>query len=111
MKFYLRLLLLLLSAVLMLSVFVGCDKVEQSDPEDTEDEDDVSSFFPDVEKNNYGLDFNILGVSGLYYYIDEDKNTGSPIDEAVLNRQTKVEKYLGVDILEVQTGDAYLWRD
>ena len=112
MKFYLRLLLLLLSAVLMLSVFVGCDKVEQSDPEDTEDEDDVSSFFPDVEKNNYGLDFNILGLSGLYYYIDEDKNTGSPIDEAVLNRQTKVEKYLGVDILQVQTGgDPLLWRD
>ncbi len=112
MKFYFRLLLLLLAVALMLSVFVGCDVEIDDDPDDDiGGEDGGDSFFPDIEKNDYGLDFTIIRSAGTYIYIDEDDNSGSPIDEAVYNRQTKVEKYLGVDIMMSSIVDEYMWRD
>ncbi len=115
MKFYLRVLLILLVALLSLSAFVGCDEEVIDDPDyDFGNEDDGESFFPDVEKNDYGLDFTYIASSGLYNYIDEDDNSGSPIDEAVYNRQDRVERYLGVDILQhavTTTTDTFLWRD
>ncbi len=104
MKTYLRMLLLLLVAVLTLSAFVGC-KVEEGDgPDIDEDEtDEYDDMFPDVEKTDYGMDFNIFVVMGPgAFTMDEDRNTGSPLDEAVYNRQGKVEKWLGVDIVNVE---------
>ncbi len=104
MKFYWRALVLLLALLLSLSVFVGCDQGDEVDTEEEETDEEAVGFFPDVEKKEYGLDFNVFaeGSSGpSYYLMDEEKNTGSPMDEAVFNRQGKVERYLGVDIVRI----------
>ena len=51
MKFYLRILLLLMAAVLALSVFVGCDTGgDVGDDTDVDETNDPTSIFPDVEK-------------------------------------------------------------
>lgn len=108
MKLYLRILLLLMAAVLALSVFVGCDTSGGGEDGTREEEtDDPTSIFPDVERKDYGEDFYIY-VQGYnstaLYYMDEEKNSGSPIDEAVYRRQDKVEKYLGIDVIQVSPG-------
>ncbi len=102
MKNYLRILLLIMAAVLMLSVFVGCDTEEENRGFEDETDEEIDIYFPLVERKDYGLDFNVFaeGSSGTYYYLmDEEKNSGSPMDEAVYNRQGRVERYLGIDII------------
>ena len=109
MKFYLRILLLLMAAVLSLSVFVGCDNPEEEETYGEDETDDPTSIFPDVERKNYHEDFNIFveGTNGPdMYYLDEDDNDGSPMDEAVYRRQDRVERYLGIDIVGVKYPDA-----
>ena len=101
MKKYVRLLLLLLAAVLALSVFVGCDEADADDYYEEEENDDGEDFFPDVERTDYGMDFNLYmapSTSVDLYYMDDDKNDGSPMDESVYNRQARVQRYLGIDI-------------
>ncbi len=120
MKARVRIFLLLISAALLLLSFGGCNELDEDGTVHKAEEEIDDSFFPDVEKNDYGLDFNILASSiggdnragvGIYYQIDEDENSGSPIDEAVYARQDKVERYLGIDILKVRVIDTNLWRD
>ncbi len=120
MKPYFKLLMLILTLSFLLSAFAGCENAEEEIYEPRYEDDDTASFFPDVEKNDYGLDFSILASSigsdnragvGIYYQIDEDENSGSPIDEAVYARQDKVERYLGIDILKIKIVDDNLWRD
>ncbi len=112
MKHYWKILLYLLTLLLVLSAFAGCRRPDDEEkvPVDDDYYDDGESFFPDVEKNDYGLDFTILASTGLYFWIDEDNNSGSPIDEAVYNRQDKVERYLGIDILKYQHSDDSMWN-
>ena len=98
MKFYLRILLLLMAAVLALSVFVGCDTGgDVGDDTDVDETNDPTSIFPDVERKDYSQDFNIFAVGenvSWQFYITEDTNSGTPIDEAIFRRQNRVEKYL-----------------
>ncbi len=110
MKFYLRILLLLLAAILAMSVFVGCEEEVKGNTGDEDDTDEEAvGFFPDIERKDYGEDFNfyVEGSNGSdMYYMDEDDNDGSPMDEAVYRRQDRVEKFLGVDIVGVKYPDA-----
>lgn len=109
MKFYWRALIIIMALLMSLSVFVGCNE-EEIETELGDDEDDyVEDFFPDVERTDYDMDFNFyVGPANPaeYYYMDEDTNDGSPMDESVFARQVKVEKYLGIDILRVLIPDA-----
>ena len=114
MKKAFRFLLILLAMVFALSAFVGCDE-EYDDEEYYEDddddggEDDGYDFFPDVEKSNYDQDFNFYFAPSApadQFYMDEDTNDGSPMDEAVYSRQEKVQKYLGIEIVRVKYPDA-----
>ena len=110
MKFYLRILLLLMAAVLALSVFVGCDTGgDVGDDTDVDETNDPTSIFPDVERKDYSQDFNIFAVGenvSWQFYITEDTNSGTPIDEAIFRRQNRVEKYLGIDIIGVKYPDS-----
>ncbi len=110
MKISLRLFLVLLASLLAFSVFVGCNEIQTEEPEE-DDSGDVGGedFFPDIERKEYDQDFNIYieGSSGPgNFHMDEEKNSGSPMDEAVFNRQVKVQKYLGIEIIRVLYPDA-----
>ncbi len=112
MKKAFRFLLILLALVLALSAFVGCNDYELEMPEEEEEDVDGDGgvdYFPDVEKNNYDQDFNFyIGPSNPadQFYMDDDTNDGSPMDEAVYNRQERVQNYLGIEIVKVTYPDA-----
>lgn len=105
-----RFLLIFMSILMISTVFVGCD-MEVFDISEfynsvVEDNDDgyVSEFFPEVERNNYGEDMNIYFAPSSradYFYMDDDSNDGSPLDEAVFARQEKVQRFLGIEIVKV----------
>ena len=106
---YLLALLMILST---LAAFAGCD-TQQGPGEDTGDEvggelEEID--FPDVERKDYGDEFNIYiaGSNGgeRRWYMDADMNTGSALDEAVFSRQERVRKYLGVEFALVKYPDA-----
>ena len=102
MKAWLRILLLALTLVLALSAFVGCDNnnnvVETGDDEEESDEVD---YYPDIDKKNYDMEFTMymqpINNNAEYYILEE--SDGSPMDEAVYNRQERVKRYLGVDLV------------
>ena len=110
MKKSIRFLLILLSLIFALSVVVGCDEQEIEDDWIEEDEDDDElDFFPDVERNQYDMDFNLYtapSVDAGLHYMDDEKNDGSPMDESVFARQEKVQRYLGIEIVWVHYPDA-----
>lgn len=111
MKRTLRFFLIFLAMVFALSAFVGCDQeTEEDDYYEDENGDDVGAdFFPDVERNNYDQDFNFyIGPANNadLFYMDDDTNDGSPMDEAVFARQEKVQKYLGIEVVRVNFPDA-----
>ena len=109
MKRFLRLLLLLLVAVLALSTFVGCDEVENNTEDTLEEEEEAEDFFPDIERKDYNMDFNIFMAPSTmtdFYYMDDDRNDGSPMDESVYNRQEKVQRFLGIEIIAIEIADA-----
>ncbi len=109
MKNVIKYLLIILSLFIAVTVYTGCDVTEAENDTDDVVEDNINEFFPDVERQDYGLDFNLFveGSSGTYnFYMDEEKNSGSPMDEAVFNRQVKVQRYLGIEIMLVTFPDA-----
>ena len=111
MKRFFRVLLLLLVMTLTLSVFVGCEREGEEEDyyEDDYGDDEAEDFFPDVERQDYGMDFNLFLAPSTavdQYYMDDEENDGSPMDEAVYNRQEKVQRYLGIEILRVEIPDA-----
>ena len=111
-----RLVLYLLLATMLLSsltAFAGCDGADKPDTDEWDSESavvDGEYDFPDVDRKDYGEDFNIYiadangGVNR--WYMDADMNTGSAMDEAVFSRQERVRKYLGVDFVNVVYPDA-----
>lgn len=103
---YLLVLLMLLST---LSAFAGCEKAEESN---TNEDDDVvvdDYTFPDVERKDYGEDFNLYVAESnggiRLWYMDDDLNGGSALEEAVYQRQERVRKYLGVEFARVTYSD------
>lgn len=108
MKNIFKLLILLLALIMSISVFSACMPVEAEDEEAFED-DYVSEFFPDIDRKNYNADFNVFYAPSTnvgLYYMDEETNDGSPMDEAVFNRQEKVQRYLGIEVVRVEFPDA-----
>lgn len=113
MRFFTKLSLIILALSLTLSLFIGCEEKEAEELDTFEDEDGdyiANDYFPEIERKDYGADFNLYIMSDSnprdYFYMDEDNNDGSPMDEAVFARQTKVNRYLGIDILRVDIPDA-----
>ncbi len=105
----LRYLILMMSVILILTAFVGCNEMEADDVTDDEENNETGEFFPNVNRNDYGVDFNIFveGSSGPYnFYMSDEKSNGSPMHEAVLNRQEKVQRYLGIEVVLVTFPDA-----
>lgn len=112
MKKFLRIITLLMSFLLVLTLFIGCNK-ENEDKDDSEfdfGDEGGADFFPDIERKDYGEDLNfyIMGASNppdYFLLADEDDNDGSPMDEAVFNRQEKVNRFLGIDLVLLKPTD------
>ncbi len=101
-----RFLILILALLLSLSCFVACGKKE-GDEETYLDLGETDEFFPDIERKDYNEDVNvyIMGASNPPEYFllaSEDDNDGSTMDEAVFQRQERVNRYLGVEIVLLQ---------
>ncbi len=103
---YLLTLLMLLST---LAAFAGCKGTEE--PEVDEDDDVVVDdyTFPDIERKDYGEGFNLYVAEAnggiRLWYMDDDLNGGSALEEAVYQRQERVRKYLGVEFARVTYSD------
>ena len=112
MKKAFRFLLILLALLLALSAFVGCNDYELEMPEveeEDEDGDGGMDYSPDIERKNYGHDFNFYFAPATnvdQFYMDDDSNDGSPMDEAVYDRQERVQNYLGIEVVKVSYPDA-----
>ena len=114
MKAYLKISALAMVLLLSLSVFTAC-KNDEGEGEEQEWEyvggdGSGEDFFPNVEKNDYNEDVNvyIMGDSNPHIYFlmaDEDENDGSPMSEAVFNRQERVNRYLGVELVLLRPTD------
>ena len=108
MKLHLRILTLFLTLILALSTFafVGCDKVEEESTIDYEDEEEEEGedYFPDIEKKDYNSDFYMYLMEATctpsFFIVDE--SDGSPMQESVYNRQEKIKRYIGVNVIRVQ---------
>ncbi len=103
MKRYIRLISLILSLIMMTSVFAACNgDTPEVTTDDPSQESEVDELLPDIEKKNYGKEF-YLPIQGDmdYYYVEESLNDG--ISDAIYNRQENVRKYLGVEIISTET--------
>ncbi len=111
MKKTLRIPAFILLLVLTISAFAGCNTIGGEDETKKPIDDDVivDDLFPDIDKKDYGEDFNLFveasnGVS--FFYMDEEENDGGAMDEAVFSRQERVSRYLGVEFVSVKYPDA-----
>lgn len=103
MKKYIRFISLILSLIMITSVFAACDgDAPEVTTNDASQESEVDEFLPDIEKKNYGKEF-YLPIHGdiEHYYVEE--NSDDVVSHAVYNRQENVRKYLGVDIISTKT--------
>ena len=95
-----------------MAAFAGCEKKEnQGTNNESEDIVEVGDYdFPDVERTDYGDEFNLYVAESnggiRRWYMDDDLNSGSAMDEAVYQRQERVRKYLGVEFVRVNYPDA-----
>ncbi len=112
MKKFLIWMLAVLMLLSTLGAFAGCDEAETPDTNENESENGVGAEeydFPDVERQDYGDDFNIYVAESnggiKRWYMDDDLNTGSAMDEAVFQRQERVRKYLGVEFVRATFSD------
>ena len=66
--------------------------------------------FPNIDRKDYGDEFTLYVAESnggiRRWYMDDDLNTGSAMDEAVYQRQERVRKYLGVEFSRVNYPDA-----
>ena len=113
-----RIFLVLLSAILLLGA-VSCGVEPPSEEttaawdsstvDHTETETEIPA--PDIEKKDYGCDFNILYCDGIYdpdNYFPEDKVTGAVLQDAAVERNIAVSEYLGVDFHLINAPDINL---
>ncbi len=102
MKTWLIFLVLILAVAMLFVPFIEFDDIEA--PVDADGEDDqgaAGEYFPDVEKKDYDEDFDMyffrVNNFSEYYVLEESR--GTPMDESVYQRQEKVKKWLGVDLV------------
>lgn len=98
---YLLVALMLLSTV---GVFAGCKDTTATDADEGDEgivEGTEEYNFPDVERKDYNESLAIYVAESnggiKRWYMDDDLNTGSAMDEAVYQRQERVCKYLGIE--------------
>ncbi|MBE6583867.1 MAG: hypothetical protein E7649_02620 [Ruminococcaceae bacterium] len=101
MKAWFKILILAMALIMLLTAFVGCNSNEESNVIDDIDDEEEYDYFPEVDKNNYDMDFSMymqpINNFSEYYILEE--SSGSPMDEAVYTRQERVKRYLGVDMI------------
>ena len=110
MKNLAKLLALVLAMLCVFSTLVACDangKEEetnaagsQAETTPTEESETATEFFPDVKKQDYGADFNLMIQPQSnrvdYYWVEESNNDA--LSEAIYTRQQQIYDYLGVEI-------------
>ncbi len=97
-----RIFALLLAGAMALSL-AACggsgDDTKDTSGKDTTAADDNSAY-AGIEKKNYEKDFTILcpnwGNYTQFFFVEE--NTGEAMDNALFNRELKIEEHLGIDI-------------
>ncbi len=110
MKNIFKLLAVLLSIVILVTSFAGCEVTEnpqtQNGTGSSESPDDSSmEYVPEIDKTNYGEEFylSIMGDVNTpeYYWVEENKS--DTMSAAVYERQEKVRAHIGVEIIGSQT--------
>ena len=103
MKRYIRFISLILSLIMVTSVFAACNgDTPEVTTDDPTQESEVVELLPDIEKKNYGKEFYLPIHGDLdHYYVEE--RLDDVVSVAVYNRQEKVKKYLGVEIISTET--------
>jgi len=120
MKKSFKILALLLSFVMMISVFVACDNGKSGNDEETtttsnttsgEQEttkkpEETTEAMPDVEKKDYDTEFYLSILTDTnpmeHYWVEESDN--DVLSAALYERQEKVKNYLGVEVLASSAG-------
>ena len=115
MKKSFKILALLLSLVMMLSVFVACEGGKDGDEETTTSGngnettakgDETTEVMPDVDKKNYDSAFYLSVLNDTnpmdHYWVEESNN--DVLSAALYERQEKVKNYLGVEVLASLAG-------
>lgn len=111
MNIYLRFLAAALAILMLLASFVGCnvtpDEKETNSPDESNEEETVDEYMPDIEKKNYGKEFylSIMGdVNPVeYYWVEESSN--DTMSDALYNRQEKIRSHIGVEIFGTRTAE------
>ncbi|MCQ2430215.1 MAG: extracellular solute-binding protein [Clostridia bacterium] len=105
-----RILCLLLTLIMILPLF-ACGQGEDETPtgassgaEETETEG------PSVKRNDYDCEFNAIYCNdtypkGYFFMLDEEREPGSDMDDAVYERMERIKDYLGVTINPVEGGN------
>ena len=120
MKKSFKILALLLSFVMMISVFVACDNGKSGNDEETTTTSNTTSGeqettkkpeettepMPDVEKKDYDTQFYLSILTDTnpmeQYWVEESDN--DVLSAALYERQEKVKNYLGVEVLASSAG-------
>ena len=120
MKKSFKILALLLSFVMMISVFVACDNGKSGNDEETTTTSNTTSGeqettkkpeettepMPDVEKKDYDTQFYLSILTDTnpmeHYWVEESDN--DVLSAALYERQEKVKNYLGVEVLASSAG-------
>ncbi|MBR3686146.1 MAG: extracellular solute-binding protein [Clostridia bacterium] len=115
MKKSFKILALLLSLVMILSVFVACDGGKGGDEEattggngneTTTKGDETTEVMPDIEKKNYDSAFYLSVLTDSnpmeHYWVEESDN--DVLSAALYERQEKIKNYLGVEVLASHAG-------
>ena len=108
MKSYTKILAFLLALMLTVSALAACDSGKKQEDASSEgpnngtvsETESETEFFPDVKKQDYGADFNMMIQPQSnyvdYYWVEESSNDA--LSEAIYNRQQEIYDYLGVDL-------------
>lgn len=110
MKNLAKLLALVLAMLCVFSTLVACDANDKEEETNaagsqaetalTDENETTTEFFPDVKKQDYGADFNLMIQPQSnrvdYYWVEESNNDA--LSEAIYTRQQQVYDYLGVEI-------------
>ena len=99
-----------LLAGLMLIPTVSCAKTEDPSAETGSNhatqeipEEADTGYKPDIEKTDYGCEFNIIAVESLLNWAVADESaTGDAFQETIYERGVHIKEYLGVDLVLIE---------
>ena len=107
-----KLLCILLSVLLVLP-FAACGNSNDTAETDTGNgtdgavtETETEAFFPDIEKKDYGEEFQMIGFHhpSMWYWVEG--LTNEPLNDAIYEMSTRISDYLGVEFYYESTSEA-----